>query len=191
MGLEPLTLSFQVTHVNVSLIFQVATPLKQLIPNASAEGIQMIQDMLQWDPKKRPTANQALKYPYFQVGQSIQRARIAKKMSVADRRDLHNFDSNNVKHELEQTKTQELDKTGGHLHMKDNNDMDDFGISGMQPKAGGMQGKFNFGGAKMKQGMARKVSDDLGEFDFDELETSFSKSRFPSLKKMVIFQIVK
>uniref|UniRef100_A0A8C4XWA8 non-specific serine/threonine protein kinase n=1 Tax=Gopherus evgoodei TaxID=1825980 RepID=A0A8C4XWA8_9SAUR len=45
--------------------------LKTLIPNASNEAIQLMTDMLNWDPKKRPTASQALKYPYFQVGQVL------------------------------------------------------------------------------------------------------------------------
>ncbi|KAH0617927.1 hypothetical protein JD844_016689 [Phrynosoma platyrhinos] len=45
--------------------------LKTLIPNASNEAIQLMSDMLNWDPKKRPTASQALKYPYFQVGQVL------------------------------------------------------------------------------------------------------------------------
>ncbi|XP_044514083.1 serine/threonine-protein kinase MAK isoform X1 [Gracilinanus agilis] len=45
--------------------------LKTLIPNASSEAIQLMGDMLNWDPKKRPTASQALKYPYFQVGQVL------------------------------------------------------------------------------------------------------------------------
>ncbi|XP_038248939.1 serine/threonine-protein kinase MAK isoform X3 [Dermochelys coriacea] len=45
--------------------------LKTLIPNASNEAIQLMTDMLNWDPKKRPTASLALKYPYFQVGQVL------------------------------------------------------------------------------------------------------------------------
>ncbi|XP_061447824.1 serine/threonine-protein kinase MAK isoform X2 [Rhineura floridana] len=45
--------------------------LKTLIPNASNEAIQLMSEMLNWDPKKRPTASQALKYPYFQVGQIL------------------------------------------------------------------------------------------------------------------------
>ncbi|XP_023682098.1 serine/threonine-protein kinase MAK isoform X1 [Paramormyrops kingsleyae] len=49
----------------------VPTNLKTLIPNASSEAISLMKDMLQWDPKKRPTAMQALKYPYFQVGQVL------------------------------------------------------------------------------------------------------------------------
>ncbi|XP_029313110.1 serine/threonine-protein kinase MAK isoform X8 [Cottoperca gobio] len=49
----------------------VPTHLKTLIPNASNEAITLMRDMLQWDPKKRPTAVQALRYPYFQVGQIL------------------------------------------------------------------------------------------------------------------------
>ncbi|NWU52214.1 MAK kinase, partial [Dromas ardeola] len=45
--------------------------LKTLIPNASNEAIQLMSDMLNWNPKKRPTATQALKYSYFQVGQVL------------------------------------------------------------------------------------------------------------------------
>ncbi|XP_061109538.1 serine/threonine-protein kinase MAK-like isoform X4 [Conger conger] len=49
----------------------VPTNLKTLIPNASSEAISLMRDMLQWDPQKRPTAAQALRYPYFQVGQVL------------------------------------------------------------------------------------------------------------------------
>lgn len=36
----------------------VPTPLKTLVPNASREAISLMKDLLQWDPKKRPTAVQ-------------------------------------------------------------------------------------------------------------------------------------
>ncbi|KAM9827905.1 serine/threonine-protein kinase MAK [Neosynchiropus ocellatus] len=49
----------------------VPTHLKTLIPNASNEAISLMRDLLQWDPKKRPTAVQALRYQYFQVGQIL------------------------------------------------------------------------------------------------------------------------
>ncbi|XP_068160720.1 serine/threonine-protein kinase MAK isoform X7 [Antennarius striatus] len=49
----------------------VPTHLKTLIPNASNEAIALMKDLLQWDPKKRPTAVQALRYQYFQVGQIL------------------------------------------------------------------------------------------------------------------------
>ncbi|KAF6114188.1 hypothetical protein HJG60_006542 [Phyllostomus discolor] len=49
----------------------VPNNLKTLVPNASSEAIQLLRDMLQWDPKKRPTASQALRYPYFQIGHPL------------------------------------------------------------------------------------------------------------------------
>uniref|UniRef100_A0A336M7F5 non-specific serine/threonine protein kinase n=1 Tax=Culicoides sonorensis TaxID=179676 RepID=A0A336M7F5_CULSO len=41
-------------------------PLETLITRASDEGQQMMKDMLLWDPDRRPTAQQSLKYPFFQ-----------------------------------------------------------------------------------------------------------------------------
>ncbi|MCL7027465.1 hypothetical protein MKW94_010281 [Papaver nudicaule] len=39
--------------------------LKTLIPSASCEALDLIKSLLTWDPKKRPTALEALKHPYF------------------------------------------------------------------------------------------------------------------------------
>lgn len=50
----------------------VPTSLTQLIPNACKEAIQLISDMLAYDPAKRPTCAQALQSPYFQVGMGVQ-----------------------------------------------------------------------------------------------------------------------
>eukprot|EP01105_Mastigella_eilhardi_P022791 TRINITY_DN5669_c0_g1_i1.p1 TRINITY_DN5669_c0_g1~~TRINITY_DN5669_c0_g1_i1.p1 ORF type:complete len:494 (-),score=118.95 TRINITY_DN5669_c0_g1_i1:75-1556(-) len=45
---------------------QVAgTPLKVLIPSASAEGIDLMERMLQYDPNRRLTSSQALQHPFF------------------------------------------------------------------------------------------------------------------------------
>ncbi|KAK6489853.1 serine/threonine-protein kinase ICK-like [Huso huso] len=49
----------------------VPSNLKTLVPNASSEAIHLMRDMLQWDPKKRPTASQALRYSYFCVSQAL------------------------------------------------------------------------------------------------------------------------
>ena len=40
-------------------------PLSSMIPNASSEAIQLITEMLRYDPHKRPTAQQVLQHPYF------------------------------------------------------------------------------------------------------------------------------
>ncbi|KAK9502510.1 hypothetical protein O3M35_011279 [Rhynocoris fuscipes] len=47
------------------------TPMSSLIPNASTEGITLLEAMLHWNPSKRPTAQHSLRQPYFQVGQRL------------------------------------------------------------------------------------------------------------------------
>lgn len=53
----------------------VPTPLTALIPNASPEAIQLMTDLMKFDPQKRPTAPQALQYPFFQSGVTAPSAR--------------------------------------------------------------------------------------------------------------------
>ncbi|CAG7833948.1 unnamed protein product [Allacma fusca] len=43
-----------------------ATPIQKIVPNASKEAIYLLEDMLRWNPKHRPSANQSLRYPFFQ-----------------------------------------------------------------------------------------------------------------------------
>ncbi|XP_077572378.1 serine/threonine-protein kinase MAK-like isoform X1 [Stigmatopora nigra] len=59
------------SSMNIRFPKCVPTCLSSLIPNASDEAITLMKDMLQWDPKKRPNAAQALRHPYFYVGQSL------------------------------------------------------------------------------------------------------------------------
>ncbi|XP_052095557.1 serine/threonine-protein kinase dyf-5-like [Mytilus californianus] len=49
----------------------VTTNLKTIIPHASPESLHLMKDMLLWNPSKRPTASQSLKYQYFNVGQNL------------------------------------------------------------------------------------------------------------------------
>jgi protein kinase len=48
-----------------------ATPLAQLVTNASPEAIQLLQDLMLYDPQQRPTASAALQYPFFQVNNAL------------------------------------------------------------------------------------------------------------------------
>ena len=43
----------------------VATPLAQIVPQASPDALQLMHDLLQFNPKARPTAMKALQYPFF------------------------------------------------------------------------------------------------------------------------------
>jgi serine/threonine protein kinase len=47
------------------------TSLGQVIPNASPEGLALIQDLLLYDPQQRPTASQTLQHPFFQVNNTL------------------------------------------------------------------------------------------------------------------------
>lgn len=49
----------------------VSTPLSQVLPNVTPEGIELLTDLMKWDPNKRPTASQALQYAFFQVNVSM------------------------------------------------------------------------------------------------------------------------
>lgn len=63
------------------------TPLRQIIPNASPEGIQLMKDMLHWNPQKRPSAAQSLRYPYFMVGVDLPQVGLAAHRSSAKKND--------------------------------------------------------------------------------------------------------
>ncbi|NXU72965.1 ICK kinase, partial [Oreotrochilus melanogaster] len=67
----------------------VPNNLKTLIPNASSEAVQLMRDMLQWDPKKRPTASQALRYPYFQVGHTLGILELGRQKELHNKSSLH------------------------------------------------------------------------------------------------------
>ena len=49
----------------------VATPLSQLMPNASPEALQVLEACLAWDPQQRPSCAQVLQYPFFQVNAQL------------------------------------------------------------------------------------------------------------------------
>ncbi|XP_046614468.1 serine/threonine-protein kinase dyf-5-like isoform X2 [Neodiprion virginianus] len=63
-----------------------STPLSKLIPNASQESVSLMEDMMRWNPVQRPTAQQSLRYRYFQVGGPRQVS--SKKMAVGSQREL-------------------------------------------------------------------------------------------------------
>eukprot|EP00050_Salpingoeca_kvevrii_P006979 m.293009 g.293009 ORF g.293009 m.293009 type:complete len:610 (-) comp12716_c0_seq1:233-2062(-) len=45
-----------------------ATPLRNLIPMASANALDLMRDMMLWAPEKRPTCSQALRHEFFTTG---------------------------------------------------------------------------------------------------------------------------
>ena len=45
--------------------------LSELIPDASAEALNLMTSLCCWDPAKRPTASQALRHPFFKVWSDV------------------------------------------------------------------------------------------------------------------------
>ncbi|CAH1115442.1 unnamed protein product [Psylliodes chrysocephalus] len=45
------------------------TPISDVVPQAGNNGINLVDELLEWNPAHRPTAQGALKHQYFQVGQ--------------------------------------------------------------------------------------------------------------------------
>ncbi|XP_073998791.1 serine/threonine-protein kinase MAK-like isoform X1 [Rhodnius prolixus] len=57
------------------------TPMSSLIPNASTDGVTLLEAMLHWNPSKRPTAQHSLRQPYFQVGQRLSGVAMEERLS--------------------------------------------------------------------------------------------------------------
>lgn len=52
-------------RLGIRLINSPVVPLSKLIPNASKEAIDLMNQMIKYDPSKRPSAQQALQHPFF------------------------------------------------------------------------------------------------------------------------------
>ena len=49
----------------------VATPLRTIIPHASKGALDLMQELMAWNPAKRPSCVQALRFPFFTDGEPI------------------------------------------------------------------------------------------------------------------------
>ncbi|CAI4221663.1 unnamed protein product [Auanema sp. JU1783] len=48
-----------------------ATPMEQIVNTIGKDGMKLMMDMMLWNPEKRPTATQSLRYKYFQVSEKL------------------------------------------------------------------------------------------------------------------------
>ncbi|KAA0177823.1 hypothetical protein FNF27_00994 [Cafeteria roenbergensis] len=56
------------SQVGIRLPAYPPVPLSRVVPGASPEALQLLQDTLALDPSRRPTCGQALQYPFFMQG---------------------------------------------------------------------------------------------------------------------------
>jgi len=62
------------SKMNFKFPKMVSTPLRQLIPNASQDGIEILYAMLAWNPQQRPSSQKSLAHKFFTVGQNLHRS---------------------------------------------------------------------------------------------------------------------
>ncbi|XP_022771530.1 serine/threonine-protein kinase MHK-like isoform X8 [Durio zibethinus] len=53
--------------INISYSEILPTNISDIIPNASSEAVDLVMQLCSWDPLRRPTADQALQHPFFNV----------------------------------------------------------------------------------------------------------------------------
>eukprot|EP00800_Vazella_pourtalesii_P002932 TRINITY_DN1286_c0_g1_i12.p1 TRINITY_DN1286_c0_g1~~TRINITY_DN1286_c0_g1_i12.p1 ORF type:complete len:597 (-),score=116.57 TRINITY_DN1286_c0_g1_i12:82-1872(-) len=58
------SMSFKFPNIN-------ATKLRNIVRNAKSEGVDLMEKLLSWDPRKRPSAIEALRHKYFSVGGNL------------------------------------------------------------------------------------------------------------------------
>jgi len=61
------------SKMNFKFPKMVPTALRQLIPNASPDGVEIMYAMLAWNPQQRPSSHKALAHRFFTVGQNLHR----------------------------------------------------------------------------------------------------------------------
>ncbi|KAK5605003.1 hypothetical protein CRENBAI_003594 [Crenichthys baileyi] len=174
----------------------VPTNLKTLIPNASKEAIALMQDMLQWDPKKRPTAVQALRYPYFQVGQVLGPRPQSQEVKKVQTRQMVQKQLSDSKTDPQQSSAESKASTSSSRNYQQHQPLQQIPLPQVDSKTGGVShakaasmGTENaLGGSGMgllKSGRRRwgqavsKTSDSWDESD--QSETAASNSKKPSL----------
>nr|GLL33274.1 serine/threonine-protein kinase MHK isoform X1 [Ipomoea trifida] len=54
--------------IDISYLHIMPVNLSDMIPNASLEAIDLIEQLCSWDPLRRPTADQCLQHPFFHAG---------------------------------------------------------------------------------------------------------------------------
>ncbi|XP_070709213.1 serine/threonine-protein kinase MAK isoform X2 [Pempheris klunzingeri] len=176
----------------------VPTHLKTLIPNASNEAIILMRDMLQWDPKKRPTAVQSLRYPYFQVGQILGPRPQSQEVKKVQARQLAQKQASESKSDPQQSSSESKASTSSsrnqqlqHHHQPLQQiplpqiESKPGGLSHAKPASLGSENTVGGGMGGMKSGRRRwgqtvaKTTDSLEESDLSE--TAASNSKKPSL----------
>lgn len=58
-------------------------PLESIVPNASADAVELLNELLYWNPNRRPTCSQSLRSSYFRVNQKLGAQQISNSSAVS------------------------------------------------------------------------------------------------------------
>nr|XP_043068622.1 protein PF14_0175 isoform X1 [Drosophila bipectinata] len=156
----------------------IKVPLSSVVSRCSQNGLDLLEDMLAYDPEKRPTAQQSLKYPYFHALKRISptaatKANVrlnSKYAAVAGGHHNHHQSQNNVSNNVlpVQEKLQAVTEL---LHQTNNNNVNN-NNSNMNL---GKSNNLNHGKAASKNlGVPRKYQPKLSFLTNHELADSSS-----------------
>ena len=91
-------ITFGVSFLNY--LQMVATPLRTIVTHASKGALDLMQALMEWNPAKRPTCVQALRFPFFTDGEPI-----PEPIENVHSRPANNAGGNNNNASASQTKT--------------------------------------------------------------------------------------
>ena len=149
----------------------MTTPLRQIIPNASTEGIQLIKDMLLWNPQKRPNAAQCLRYPFFMVGVDLPQTKVNAQRGSAKKPD-------------DIRRISDAGKPVKPLTKKNSGFFDDYDFDGQSKENRNLHDSLNNGsirrvsesGMPVKPLLKKKTSAIFDDFDIDNLKDGLQQS---------------
>ncbi|XP_028414888.1 serine/threonine-protein kinase MAK-like [Dendronephthya gigantea] len=157
--------------MNFKFPTMVTTPLRQIIPNASTEGIQLIKDMLLWNPQKRPNAAQSLRYPFFMVGVDLPQTKVnAQRGSAKKPDDIRRIsDAGKPVKPLTKKPSGFFDDYDFDGHAKENRNL-------QEPVNNGSIRRVSDSGKPVKPLLKKKTSAIFDDFDIDNLKDGLQQS---------------
>lgn len=78
--------------VNLNLNMNLSHSLRSIIKEASDEAIQFMEDILKWDPNKRPTAQELLEHPYLRSCNNMFKKKESSKLLLYEKENSVNKD---------------------------------------------------------------------------------------------------
>jgi len=94
------------SHRRVQFPDYPKTPMEKLMPHASVNANELMDNMMQWDPSRRPTCSKLLKHSYFQ----LETAEVSSQVAHTSRTDMSEIVEPKRKGEAKKEKNERREK---------------------------------------------------------------------------------